>query len=110
MDQINLKEVLKRKNYGDSAEKIRWSNKVLFDNYQTSKESNKVLEQSRKSRRSLERSLESTRGVINKYNDYKDEYSQAINRLKVRIEKDDIERKTETSTQESNKSINSYQD
>ena len=117
MEQLKLKDVLKRKNYDDSPNKRRWKNQVLIQCYEQGKLEKETIKESKKTRRKLERSLDAAREVINVFQDYTDEYGQAITRFKKRIEKDeqakeiekksleDQEKTTNTNTEPSDKSI-----
>ena len=90
---IELKQVLVRKRYQDSPNKIRWKNKVLRDHADTSRVAESILKDSRRSKTRMERSLDETRDLIKVYHDFSDDYQQACNLLKKRIDDDEEEQK-----------------
>mmetsp|Transcript_38167 Transcript_38167/g.37670 ORF Transcript_38167/g.37670 Transcript_38167/m.37670 type:complete len:134 (+) Transcript_38167:34-435(+) len=91
MENINPKEALKRKNYStalsdDSPRKLRWRVKVLADNYQTTKQIDQTISDVKTSRKNVEKSLEATREVLDKYEGFKKNFNKAITKLSQRIE------------------------
>ncbi len=91
MNNILLKDVLKRKNYDDTPRKTRWKNSVLLDNYETTKRVEDTLSGSKASRKNIEKSLEATRAVIDRYEGFQKEYKNAVKRLSQRIESNERE-------------------
>ena len=86
--QVDLTDALKRK-YNENEEsptKKRWVRSILRDNYETSKYVNETLSECKSSRSRIEKSLIDTRLVINQWEDYSDEYQEAVGRLGKRIE------------------------
>ena len=96
--QIELKEILRRNRFEDSPNKKKWKMAVLKDSYITNEYVKSTITSSRLSRGRIEKSLDATRDVINTYNDFNNDYGDAIKRLPGRIEDD--ERKTAHDTTE----------
>ena len=99
MEEIKLKDILRRKNYDDSPNKRRWKFKVLHPENHKQK-----VTESKETRRRLERSLDGAREVISTFASFQDEYGQAIGRLKKRIEDEEkaSEKAKEVEDQEEN--------